>query len=346
MASISLSSPTTSPGTSGLRRPDSQFYLSAGHPDGRERRCHGEVYLDIEVVGAMAPKSIIDVYFAPWAGDGYLNSIDQAIHNDDYAAISISYGIDEDMQGDSEDPAWPMLNQNVDEAFREAAAIGLPVFVSSGDQRSGSQRGFVGQDEVTALSLSAHIAYPASSTYATAVGGTMLYGQNGAITLEVVWTELGDPREGQYQDVSGQLQTGQFYLDGATGGGVSDRYPDPSYQTGAGINLASANTPSSSGRCVPDVGGNAGSTTGYLVSQPPNSQVAIAPRASPRRAPMWAALLACVRDAYIFGTPTSKRTMRGGRSSFTISFTRGAPTRPFVTAPATAWSPTTAMASC
>jgi kumamolisin len=294
----------------------------------------------------MAPKSIIDVYFAPWAGDGYLNSIDQAIHNDDYAAISISYGIDEDMQGDSEDPAWPLLNQNVDAAFREAAAIGLPVFVSSGDQRSGSQRGFVGQDEVTALSLSAHIAYPASSTYATAVGGTMLYGQNGAITLEVVWTELGDPREGQYQDVSGQLQTGQFYLDGATVGGVSNRYPDPSYQTGAGINLASANTPSSSGRCVPDVGGNAGSTTGYLVSQPPNSQVAIAPRASPRRAPMWAALLACVRDAYIFGTPTSKRTMRGGRSSFTISFTRGAPTRPFVTAPATAWSPTTAMASC
>ena len=95
------------------------------------------------------------------------------------AAISISYGIDEDMQGDSQDPAWPMLNQNVDEAFREAAAIGLPVFVSSGDQRSGSQRGFVGQDEVTALSSSAHVAYPASSTYATAVGGTMLYGQNG-----------------------------------------------------------------------------------------------------------------------------------------------------------------------
>ena len=82
----------------------------------------GEVYLDIEVVGAMAPKSIIDVYFAPWAGDGYLNSIDQAIHNDDYAAISISYGIDEDMQGDSENPAWPLLNQNVDAAFREAAA--------------------------------------------------------------------------------------------------------------------------------------------------------------------------------------------------------------------------------
>src|SRR5581483_8894598 len=46
----------------------------------------GEVYLDIEVVGGMAPKAAIDVYFAPWTGEGYLEAIDQAVHNDDYAA--------------------------------------------------------------------------------------------------------------------------------------------------------------------------------------------------------------------------------------------------------------------
>ena len=61
----------------------------------------GEVYLDIEVVGSMAPKATIDVYFAPWSGEGYLNAIDQAVHNDDYAAISISYGLDEDLAGNS-----------------------------------------------------------------------------------------------------------------------------------------------------------------------------------------------------------------------------------------------------
>jgi kumamolisin len=54
----------------------------------------GEVYLDIEVIGAMALKATQDVYFAPWTGEGYLNAIGQAIHNDDYAAISISYGLE------------------------------------------------------------------------------------------------------------------------------------------------------------------------------------------------------------------------------------------------------------
>jgi kumamolisin len=62
----------------------------------------GEVYLDIEIIGAMAPKATIDVYFAPWSGEGYLNAIEQAIQNDDYAAVS--YGLDEDLRGSAGDP--------------------------------------------------------------------------------------------------------------------------------------------------------------------------------------------------------------------------------------------------
>jgi kumamolisin len=182
----------------------------------------GEVYLDIEVVGGMAPKATQDVYFAPWTGQGYLNAIDQAIHNDDYAAISISYGLDEEARGTAANPGWPALNKNVDEAFRDATAIGLPIFVSSGDQGSGSRRGEIQSGgqlvEVTVLAPAAHVEYPSSSPYATAVGGTMLFAQNGAITDEVVWNELG------------ALQQNQFYFGGATGGGVSQRYPAPSYQ--------------------------------------------------------------------------------------------------------------------
>jgi kumamolisin len=245
----------------------------------------GEVYLDIEVVGAMAPKSTIDVYFAPWTGEGYLTAIDQAVHNDDYAAISISYGIDEDLRGSAGDPGWPMLNQNIDEAFRDATAVGIPVFVSSGDQGSSSVRGQVDQEEVTAFSPTAHTGYPASSPYATAVGGTMLYAQGVAISQEVVWNELGE------------LQGNKYYLGGATGGGVSDRYKQvPSYQSGAGIAPRSANSPGGTGRGVPDVAGNAGASTGYLVSQPPGSPIPIAPvGGTSAAAPMWAALMACVR---------------------------------------------------
>jgi kumamolisin len=48
---------------------------------------------------------------------------------------------------------------------------------------------------------------------------------------------------------------------------------------------------------VPDIAGNAGASTGYLVSQPPGSQVGpIAPvGGTSAAAPMWAALMACVR---------------------------------------------------
>jgi kumamolisin len=245
----------------------------------------GEVYLDIEVIGAMAPQATLDVYFAPWTGEGYLNAMEQAIQNDDYAAISISYGLDEDLQGTAANPGWPLLNQNIDEAFRDATAIGLAIFVSSGDQGSSCLSGELANgEEITLYSKTAHTAYPASSPYAIACGGTMLYAANGSISKEIVWNELGE------------LQQNKFYYGGATGGGVSDRYPAPSYQTSAGISLKSANSPATKGRCIPDVAGNAGVTTGYLVSQPPGSQSSIAPvGGTSAAAPMWTALLACVR---------------------------------------------------
>jgi kumamolisin len=268
-----------------------------GVPNKLDQAVTGEVYLDIEVIGAMAPKATIDVYFAPFTGEGFLNSIVQALHNDDYAAISISYGFDEDMKGSPGNPAWPMLKDHIDEAFGEAIAIGIPVFVSSGDQGSGSQRGQLQNgEEVTVFSPAAHAAYPSTSPYATSVGGTLLYAKNGAITHEVVWNELGE------------LQQGKFYIGGATGGGVSDRYPKaPSYQTKAGIALLSVNAPPAPGRCIPDVAGNAGASTGYLVSQPPGSKVPIAPvGGTSAAAPMWAALWACVRTALNPASPASQ----------------------------------------
>jgi kumamolisin len=172
------------------------------------------------------------------------------------------------------------------------------VFVSSGDQGSGSQRGNLQNgEEVTVYAPAAHAAYPSTSPYATAVGGTLLYAKaDGTVANEVVWNELGE------------LQEKQFYIGGATGGGVSDRYPTaPSYQTKAGVNLLSVNTPSVPGRCIPDVAGNAGASTGYLVSQPPGSQYPIAPvGGTSAAAPMWAALWACVRTALNPAAPATQ----------------------------------------
>jgi kumamolisin len=161
----------------------------------------------------------------------------------------------------------------------------------------------------------------------------MLYAENGAITNEIVWNELGGVQEGEFYNNSGKLQKGKYYYGGATGGGVSDRYKQvPTYQSSAGVNLQSANKPAETGRSIPDVAGNAGVTTGYLVSQPPNSQYAIAPvGGTSAAAPMWAALMACVREsltttfngnvpvfffndfAYANGTTAAFRDIVGGR---------------------------------
>jgi kumamolisin len=140
--------------------------------------------------------------------------------------------------------------------------------------------------EVTGYTPDAHASYPASSPYATAVGGTLLYASKGKIDQEVVWNELGP------------LQHKHFYWGGATGGGVSDRYAQvPSYQSGAGIKPVSANG-TITGRGIPDVAGNAGASTGYLVTQPPGSRYPVAPvGGTSASAPMWAALMARVREA-------------------------------------------------
>jgi kumamolisin len=182
-----------------------------------------------------------------------------------------------------------MLNQHLDKAFSEATAIGLPLFISTGDQGSGSLRGQL-QDgtEITLYAPGAQASYPATSPYATAVGGTMLYAINGAIDEEVVWNELGLLRQGKY------------YLGGATGRGVSDRYKQvPTYQFKAYVNLQSVNQPPVTGRAIPDVAGNAGSTTGYLLSQPPIPNIPpVAPvGGTSAAAPGWAALMACVHES-------------------------------------------------
>jgi kumamolisin len=263
----------------------------------------GEVYLDIEVVGGMAPGAVIDVYFAPWGADGYLTAVETALRNDDYAAISISYGLDEDLASTAGTAGWDMLNNAVDLAFSEAAAIGVPVFVSTGDQGSGSGRGSVKVQGrrfgITYETPELHACYPATSPYATAVGGTQLYAEDGAIAAEVVWNELGGPIRTHYFDATGAPKTGNVFRGGATGGGVSRHYTTPpSYQTKAGITLRSGNTPPAAGRCIPDVAGNSGASTGYVVTQPPSSELPLAPvGGTSAAAPMWAALMARVREA-------------------------------------------------
>ncbi|TVZ06138.1 peptidase S53 [Trebonia kvetii] len=220
----------------------------------------GEVELDIQVVGGVAPGAAQVVYFGPNTDQGFIDAISDAVHGAPTPiAVSISWGMSEDQ--------WSQQSRAaMDSIFADAAALGVTVTVAAGDNGASDDPG--GQNSV-------HCDFPASSPNALACGGTKLVGNTTsyAISSEVVWNELSSN-------------------EGAGGGGVSDTFPLPAYQQSAGV-PASANG-GGSGRGVPDVAGNADPVTGYLVvvdgrQQPIGGTSAVAP--------LWAGLIARLAQA-------------------------------------------------
>ena len=215
----------------------------------------GEVELDIQVAGAVAPKAAQLVYFAANTDQGFINAIAQAVHTTPPPiVVSISWGQSEDQ--------WSEQSRNsMDSVFADAAALGVTVTVAAGDNGS--------SDDPNSTS-GVHVDFPASSPHVLACGGTQLIGNlsTNTITSEVVWNELANN-------------------EGAGGGGVSDVFPLPSWQANVGVPTIAGGT--STGRGVPDVAGNADPVTGYLVvvdgkQQPIGGTSAVAP--------LWAGLIA------------------------------------------------------
>lgn len=211
----------------------------------------GEVLLDIEVAGAIAPKSSIVVYFAPNTDAGFLDAVATATHASPApVAISISWG-------QSEDQWTAQARSSMDSAFADAIALGITVTAAAGDNGSGDNDTSGGR---------AHVDFPASSPHVLACGGTTLHASGGAVQSETVWNDGG----------SG----------GATGGGVSDVFPVPSWQSSAGIPTSAGGT---AGRGVPDVAADADPQTGYKVYVDGSATVIGGTSAV---APLWAGLVA------------------------------------------------------
>jgi kumamolisin len=151
----------------------------------------------------------------------------------------------------------------MDEAFQSAAAMGVTVCVAAGD--NGSTDGV--SDGLN------HLDFPASSPHALACGGTHLVASGDSISSETVWNELANS-------------------EGATGGGISDVFPLPSWQAAAGVPV-SANPNHNAGRGVPDVAGDADPSTGYNTLVDGQSGVIGGTSAV---APLWAALIALINQ--------------------------------------------------
>jgi kumamolisin len=227
-------------------------------PTGDANGPDGEVMLDIEVIGAIAPQAKIAVYFAPNTDAGFLDAITTAIHDttNKPSIISISWG--------SAESTWTDQSMTaMDDAFQAAATLGVTICVASGDNGSG--------DGVT--DGEDHVDFPASSPYALACGGTSLKASKTAITSEAVWN---DGAEG-----------------GAGGGGVSGFFALPTYQANLQTTGADKATTALTMRGVPDVAGDADPETGYNVRIDGTDTVIGGTSAV---APLWSGLLARVNQ--------------------------------------------------
>jgi kumamolisin len=152
---------------------------------------------------------------------------------------------------------------SMDEAFQEAATLGVTICVAAGD--NGSSDGVTdGKD---------HVDFPGSSPYALACGGTSLKAGSSGITGEVVWN---DGAQG-----------------GAGGGGVSSFFALPTWQSGLKTTGKSGATTALTKRGVPDVSGDADPETGYSVRIDGTDTVIGGTSAV---APLWSGLIARINQ--------------------------------------------------
>ena len=225
-------------------------------PSGDPNSADGEVELDIEVAGAVAPKARIGVYFAPNTDRGFLDALTTAIHDTTLkpSVISISWGGPEN--------TWTQAAmQTFDAACQDAATMGITVLAASGDN------GATDGDPNGKLTVD----FPASSPHITGCGGTKLQASGATIQAETAWNELATN-------------------EGATGGGVSQTFALPDWQRQASVPAAPNGKP---GRGVPDVAGNADPVSGYSVVVDGSASVIGGTSAV---APLWAGLIALVNQ--------------------------------------------------
>lgn len=207
---------------------------NAGNDPTTADSADGEVMLDIEVAGAVAPGANIAVYFAPNNGDqGFLDAISAAVHDSQRnpSVISISWGSPEnstDQQG---------INAYHD-LFAAAGALGVTICVAAGDHGTADLDAAHWDQKI-------HVDHPACDDLVLACGGTQIDPASGQ---DVVWND-GTPFDVNTPGGGGW----------AGGGGVSEIFAVPGYQAKANVPVSIDN--GQPGRGVPDI---AMSATNYF----------------------------------------------------------------------------------
>jgi kumamolisin len=232
---------------------------------------NGEAMMDLKLTGSVAPGATLVVYgqnaHYGYSSNRWIDSLVAALDQPDYRCQVMSMSL-----GAPESSYSPQTALAVDLLFAVASLCGVTVCVSSGDygapgRKTGPERGTYEQN----------CAFPASSSFALACGGTELVldppaepGEPAVLKGEVVWNEMTAPDQKR-----------------ATGGGISMLFPVPEYQQA--LTLPSPINPGQGpGRGVPDVASNVAHVSGYALG-PEHKGGAFGTSAA---APIWAALIA------------------------------------------------------
>ncbi|MFZ0630370.1 MAG: protease pro-enzyme activation domain-containing protein [Acidobacteriaceae bacterium] len=226
--------------------------------------------LDIEYASATAPGATIDfVYTGNNSSDNVYDSLQYAIDNRLGSVISMSYGTCETALGPATDPT---TFDSLETVLEQGASQGQSILAAAGDTGStacydpgGSSGLTTAQQEALAVN------YPASSAYATGIGGTEFPSADVASSNTTYWesssgsdvvsSALSYIPEQVWNDDSAAIgnEFGALYALSSGGGGTSVFAARPTWQTGVpGI-------PSGSYRLVPDVSLDASAdNAGYL----------------------------------------------------------------------------------
>jgi subtilase family serine protease len=229
--------------------PENNPEIIAAGPDPGITDDEGEAYLDVEWAGAIAKGATVKLVVARSVRETAF----YVVNNNVAPIMSVSYGICEVDMGRSD--ALFIFN-----LWQQAAAQGISIFVSSGDEGSAEC------DDAHSSSIATGglaVNGLASTPFNVAVGGTR-FNENKSHSLYWLNTNkisnLSSARgyipEEVWNDFSGLW---------STGGGVSVLWPTPSWQVGFGVPATDPGTVDQHHRYLPDVSLAASLYDGYVM---------------------------------------------------------------------------------
>lgn len=207
----------------------------------------GEVELDTEWSGAVAPAASIQVVVSASTSttDGVALSAQYIVNQSLAPVVSVSFGNCESALGHSGNQFWSTL-------WQQAASQGMSVFVASGDSGAAEC-----DDPSSSTGTTTDVNGVCSTPYTTCVGGTEF---NDASNAAQYWSSTngsGQTSATGYIPEIAWNESGSGSGLWASGGGASHYYAKPSWQTGRGV-------PADTHRDVPDVALASASHDGYL----------------------------------------------------------------------------------